>query len=56
MTENYDNNIYNEPYCVKDGCLYETVERKGKVTVVRLCDCKKLRRHYDMGAHAGRKG
>jgi len=26
MTEN---NIYNEPYCVKDGCLYETVERKG---------------------------
>ena len=38
MTENYDNNIYNEPYCVKDGCLYETVERKGKVTMVRLCD------------------
>ena len=38
MTENYDNNIYNEPYCVKDGCLYETVERKGKVTTVRLCD------------------
>ena len=35
MTEN---NIYNEPYCVKDGCLYETVERKGKVTMVRLCD------------------
>ena len=38
MTENYDNNTYNEPYCVKDGCLYETVERKGKVTMVRLCD------------------
>ena len=38
MTENYDNNIYNEPYCVKDGCLYETIERKGKVTMVRLCD------------------
>lgn len=38
MNENYDNNIYNEPYCVKDGCLYETVERKGKVTMVRLCD------------------
>ena len=38
MTENYDNNIYNEPYCVKDGCLYETVERNGKVTMVRLCD------------------
>ena len=35
MTEN---NIYNEPYCVKNGCLYETVERKGKVTTVRLCD------------------
>ena len=28
MNENYDNNIYNEPYCVKDGCLYEKVERK----------------------------
>ena len=38
MNENYDNNTYNEPYCVKDGCLYETVERKGKVTMVRLCD------------------
>ena len=38
MTENYDNNIYNEPYCVREGCLYETIERKGKVTTVRLCD------------------
>lgn len=38
MTENYDKTIYNEPYCVKDGCLYEAVERKGNVTMVRLCD------------------
>lgn len=38
MTENYDKTIYNEPYCEKDGCLYEAVERKGKVTMVRLCD------------------
>ncbi len=38
MTENYHKIIYNESYCVKDGYLYEMVERKGKVTMVRLCD------------------
>ena len=32
MTEN---NIYNEPYCVKDGCLYE---RKSGTEIIRLAD------------------
>lgn len=36
--DGYDNTIYREPYFTKDGCLYEAVEKKGEIRMVKLCD------------------
>lgn len=34
----YDETIYNEPYIVKDGCLYEQVTVKDQLVDVKLAD------------------
>ena len=34
----YDETIYNEPYIVKDGCLYEQVPAKDQLVDVKLAD------------------
>lgn len=34
----YDDTIYNEPYIVKDGCLYEQVPVKDQLVDVKLAD------------------
>ena len=53
MPAGYESSVYHEPYCTKDGCLYEAVEKKGELRMVKLCDYIPVLRSeitYDDGA------